>query len=370
MTELRNAARGANEWADTYGNMGTPAPARLIQIPLHLLDPWEDSNGEPQPFRPYTSTMLVDLAENIRRNGIIQPINARPRPNGRFQIIAGHNRVTGAKMVGLPTVPALVQDLDDNQAAILMVDSNLKTRQHILPSERARAYKLRMEKLSHQGRRTDLTSGPMVQKSTDKNPGTTYGPLVHKSSDENPGTTYGPLVHKSSDENPGTTYGPLVHKSTSRDIIAEETGINARQIQRYLRLNDLHPDLLNMVDNGSLDKEKQDHNIPVMALRTGIELSYIPLDQQELILSVMLEHRCKAPSMSQAEQLRRLASVQALDKPAILSIMVKAKAPQEASVKLPAVRIYSFFPPNTPIDQIESEIYAALLAYRKNAKED
>lgn len=338
MTELRNAARGANEWADTYGNMGTAAPARLIQLPLHLLDPWEDSNGESQPFRPYTSTMLVDLAENIRRNGIIQPINARPRPNGRFQIIAGHNRVTGAKMVGLPTVPALVQDLDDNQAAILMVDSNLKTRQHILPSERARAYKLRMEKLSHQGRRTDLTSGPMVQKSTDKNP--------------------------------GTTYGPMVHKSTSRDIIAEETGINARQIQRYLRLNDLHPDLLNMVDNGSLDKEKQDHNIPVMALRTGIELSYIPLDQQELILSVMLEHRCKAPSMSQAEQLRRLASVQALDKPAILSIMVKAKAPQEATVKLPAVRIYSFFPPNTPINQIESEIYAALLAYRKNAKED
>lgn len=334
MPELRNAARGANEWADTYGSMGMAAPARLMQLPLHILDPWEDTTGEAQPFQPYTPAMLKDLAENIRRNGIIQPINVRPRPGSRFQIIAGHNRVAAAKIVGLATVPALVQELDDDQAAILMIDSNLKTRPHILPSERARAYRIRMEKLSHQGKRTDLTCGP--------------------------------LVHKLDTDTTDLTYGPLVHKSTSREIISEETGINARQIQRYLRLNDLHPDLLKMVDNGSLDKDQQDKNIPAMALRAGVELSYIPLEQQELLLQVMLEYGCKAPSMTQAGQLRSLAATMPLDEEEIRSVMVKTKAPKIEVLKLPAGRLSSLFPPNTLPEQMEAEIYEALIAYRKN----
>lgn len=334
MPELRNAARGENEWAATYGNIGTDAPVRLMQLPVHILDPWEDVTGETQPFNPYTPAMLADLAENIRRNGIIQPITVRPRPNGRFQIIAGHNRVAAARIAGLSTVPALVQELDNNQAAILMIDSNLKTRPHILPSEHARAYKLRMEKLSHQGQRTDLTSGPMVQKLTEKE------------------TT--------------ATYGPLVQKSTSRDIISEETGTNARQIQRYLRLNYLHPHLLKMVDNGFLDKEQQDKNIPTMALRAGVELSYIPMDQQDQLLQVMLEYSCKAPSMAQAGQLRSMAAVQPLDEEDIRSVMVKTKSPKTDLLKLPANRISRLFPPNTPPEQMESEIYEALIAYRKN----
>lgn len=334
MPELRNAARGESEWADTYGSMGAAAPARLMQLPLHILDPWTDTTGEAQPFQPYTPAMLEDLAENIRRNGIIQPINVRPRPGGRFQIIAGHNRVTAAKIVGLLTVPALVQELDDDQAAILMIDSNLKTRPHILPSERARAYRIRMEKLSHQGKRTDLTCGP--------------------------------LVHKLDTDTTDLTYGPLVHKSTSREIISEETGINARQIQRYLRLNDLHPDLLKMVDNGSLDKDQQDKNIPAMALRAGVELSYILLEHQELLLQVMREYGCKAPSMAQAGQLRSLAATMPLDKEEIRSIMVKTKAPKIEMLKLPAGRLSSLFPPNTLPEQMEAEIYEALVAYRKN----
>lgn len=334
MPELRNTARGKNEWADTYGSLGMTPSVRLTQLPLQVLDPWEDVTGESQPFNPYTPVMLEDLAQNIGRNGIIQPITVRPRPNGRFQIIAGHNRVAAAKIAGLTTVPALVQELDDDQAAILMIDSNLKTRPHILPSERARAYKLRMEKLSHQGQRTDLTCGP--------------------------------LVHKLTDQEPSSTYGPLVHKSTSREIIAEETGTNARQIQRYLRLNDLHPHLLKMVDNGSLDKEQQDKNIPAMALRAGVELSYIPMEQQDLLLQVMLEYGCKAPSMAQAGQLRSLAASQELDEEAICSIMVKTKAPKPSVLKLPAARISGLFPPNTLPEQMEAEIYAALLAYRKN----
>lgn len=334
MHELRNAARGKNEWADTYGNLGVTAPARLMQLPLHVLDPWEDVTGETQPFQPYTPAMLEDLAENIRRNGIIQPINVRPRPNGRFQIIAGHNRVSAAKIAGLSTVPSLVQELDDNQAAILMIDSNLKTRPHILPSERARAYKIRMEKLSHQGQRTDLS----------------YGPMVHK-----------PAIAGS---NP--TSVPVGQKFTSRNMVAQEIGIGQTQIQRYLRLNELHPHLLKMVDNGSLDKEQQDKNVPAMALRAGVELSYIPLEQQELLLQVMLEYGCKAPSTAQAGQLRSLAATQPLDEEMVRSVMVKNKAPKIEVLKLPAGRLSSLFPPNTLPEQMEAEIYKALIAYRKN----
>lgn len=334
MSERRNQARGANEWGDTYGNLGQAAAVRFMQLPLNLLDPWEDSTGEAQPFNPYTPTMLADLAENISRNGIIQPITVRPRPNGRFQIIAGHNRVAAAKIAGLTTAPSLVQELDDDQAAILMIDSNLKTRQHILPSERARAYRMRMEKLSHQGKRTDLTSVPLEQK-----------------------LTY---------TDPTATSVPLEQKFTSRDVVARELSVSQAQVQRYLRLNHLHPHLLEMVDNGSLDKEQQDKNIPAMALRAGVELSYIPIRQQNLLLLIMDEETCKAPSMAQAVQLRQLAAVQELNEEMIRRVMVKTKSPKSDVLKIPSKRISSFFPPNTSAEQMEAEIYEALLAYRGN----
>lgn len=336
MPELRNTARGASEWADTYGSMGIAATARLMQLPLHILDPWEDITGETQPFKPYTPAMLADLADNVRRNGIIQPITVRPRPNGRFQIIAGHNRVAAAKIVGLPTVPALVQELDDDQAAILMIDSNLKTRPHILPSERARAYKLRMEKLHRKkGRPKKMAPLEPFSDTTD--------------------------IPEKND-----TTGAIFVEGATKDIISAEYGISPENYRRYLHLNDLHPDLLKMVDNGSLDKEQQDKNIPTMALRAGVELSYIPLEQQELLLQVMREYGCKAPSMAQAGQLRSLSAAQPLDVETICSVMVKTKGPKIEVLKLPARRISSLFPPGTLPEQMEAEIYEALIAYRKN----
>lgn len=318
MTEQHNLARGANEWRETYGSIGMAAPTQLMQLPLHTLDPWTDITGETQPFRAYTPAMLQDLAENIRDNGVIQPIHVRPKSGGRFEIIAGHNRVEASKLAGLSTIPALVQQLDDDQAAIIMIDSNLKTRPYILPSEKARAYRLRMEKLNRQGQRTDLTSAPVEQK----------------------------LI--------------------SRDIVASELGVSHAQVQRYIRLTFLHPALLDMVDNGSLEKEKQDKNIPAMALRAGVELSYIPMEQQNLLLQVMLEYNCKAPSMSQAELLRQLSAAKELDEAAIRGVMVKVKAAKPVTFKLPAQRIAAFFPSGTTPEQMEAEIYEALLAYRNN----
>ena len=318
MGEQRNPARGATEWQDTYGSLGNVAPAQLMQLPLHILDPWTDITGETQPFRPYTPAMLQDLARNICKNGVIQPIHVRPKPTGRFEIIAGHNRVEASKLAGLSAIPALVQQLDDNQAAIIMIDSNLKTRPYLLPSEKAKAYKLRMEKLSRQGHRTDLTSAPLEQ------------------------------------------------KLTSRDMIAAELGVSHAQVQRYIRLTFLHPALLDMVDNGSLDKEQQDKNIPTMALRAGVELSYLPIEQQDLLLQVMEDERSKAPSMSQAELLRQLSAANELDEAAIRGIMVKVKAVKPVTVNIPAQRIAAFFPSGTTPEQMEAEIYEALLAYRNN----
>ena len=333
MPEHRNLARGENEWFDTYGNLGMMAPAQLMRLPLAVLDPWQGPDGEAQPFRPYTPAMLEDLAENIRQHGVIQPITVRPRPNGRFQIIAGHNRVAASKLAGLTTIPALVQNLDDDQAAIVMIDSNLKTRPYILPSERAFSYRMRLEAMNRRGQRPISTFGPVGQNSEGGTANT-------------------------------TTFGPVGQKYDARSLLASQSEDSARQIQRYIRLTYLHPALLDMVDNGSLDKEKQDKNKLTMALRAGVELSYLTIDQQLLLLQVIAEAECKAPSMSQATQLHQLASAQELDEPAIWGVLVKAKAPKANTIKLPAGRISSFFPPNTSPEQMEAEIYKALLAYQ------
>ena len=307
MGEMRNPARGANEWNDVYGNLGIAPQAQLTQLPPHILDPWEDSTGKTQPFKPYSQDKLEELAENIRKHGVIEPICVRPMPTGRFQIIAGHNRVAAAKLAGLRTVPALVQQLTDDQAAVLMVDSNLQHREKLLPSEKAFAYRLRLESLKKQGKRTDLTCAP--------------------------------LGHK-------------LEAEKSRDIIAKENGEGREQIRRYIRLTYLEEKLLELVDN---DK---------FALRAAVEISYIPLAEQRILLQVMEDEKCKAPSMAQAAQLRDQSQKEALDHHAVISILKPVKAAKVPTVKLPAMRITSFFPQNTSPEVMEEEIYHALLAYR------
>lgn len=309
MTERRNQARGANEWADTYGSLGMATPMQLTQLPLHILDPWVNEGGERQPFKPYSSDKLEELAENIRKNGVIEAICVRPMPDGRFQIIAGHNRVAAAKLAGLTTIPAIVQQLDDDQAAILMVDSNLQHREKLLPSEKAFAYKLRLDAIKRAAGR--------------------------------PANNCGPLGHN-------------LDGTKSRDQIAEESGESPRQIQRYIRLTYLIPPLLELVDS-----EK-------FAVRAAVEVSYLDEASQARLLLVMEETDCKPPSMTQAAQLRQLSQAGTLDEETILSVMVKTKAPKVATIKLPAERISSFFPQNTTPEQMEAEICEALAFYRKH----
>lgn len=221
-----NNARGATEWRDTFGGGFTPSGSRLIQAPLELLEPWSDAAGNMQPFRSYSPAELEDLADNIRQHGIITPLRLRPI-GGRFQILSGHNRCKAAKLAGLRTVPAIVEDVDDDEAALILVDSNLKQRQKITPSEKARAYKLRLEAMRRQGKRTDLTSRHDVG------------------------------------------------KLETADVIGEQAGDTGRTVQRYVRLTYLIPELLEMVD---------DERLKIMC---AVELSYLPPATQKMVLGAL-----------------------------------------------------------------------------------
>lgn len=232
-----NEARGSNEWQEAYGGgFGVQnGEAQLSNVPVELLEPWQDNEGKGQPFRMYSDAQLNELAENIRRHGIITPLRVRP-VGRRFQILAGHNRCAAAKLIGLRTVPALVETVDDAQAAEILVDSNLQQRQELLPSEKAFAYKLKLDAMKRQGARSDLTSSQFETK----------------------------LIGGRSDAH-----------------LAADMPDSRAQIQRYIRLTYLIPGLLQMVDDGSVK------------LIAGVELSFLPLNIQSILLRLMLDECVK-----------------------------------------------------------------------------
>lgn len=295
----------SEEWNNTYGSLGAPTP-RLMQLPLDALDPWQSEDGQQQPFKPYPVNQLEELAENIRRNGVIEPVSVRPKPDGRFEILAGHNRCNAAKLAGLVSVPALVQELDDDQAAVLLVDSNLQHREKLLPSERAFAYKLRMDSIKRQGQRTDLTSVQLGQ------------------------------------------------KLTSRELVAEDVRESATQIQRYIRLTYLIPPLLDMVDAGKIK------------VNPGVELSHLPMPEQTQLLQA-IEDADKIPTGAMCKALRKASGSAPLDTEAILRILLPPEAGRPQVLKLPCDQLQRFFPPNTPLEEMERLIFAALAEYQKNA---
>lgn len=300
--------RDAQEFQDGFGGLGGIQRSQLTNLPLDMLDPWVSPEGQRQPFQPYSNVKIQALADNIQKNGVIEPICVRPTPDGRFQIIAGHNRVAASKMARLPAIPALIQQMDDNEAAIRMVDSNLQHREKLLPSEKAFAYKVRLDAINRQGKRSDLTSVPL---------------------------------------------GPKLNGTRSNEELSEETGDSATQIKRYIRLTYLLDPLLNLVDY-----EK-------FSMRAAVHISYLDSTQQDLLLQAMECSKGKAPSMAQAAELRKLAQQGLLDEDAILNVLIGKNGSKSSVLKLPAERISSFFPPNTSAEEMEAEIYQALMSYRK-----
>ena len=304
-----NEARGANEWQEAYGGGFGMQGTRLTHVPVELLDPWQDADGKAQPFRSYGEAELTELAENIRQHGIITPLRVRPMGR-RFQILAGHNRCEAAKKIGLRTVPAIVESVDDDEAAQLLVDSNLQQRQKLLPSEKAFAYKLKLEAMKRKAGRPSATNcGQNVHNFNNDGNG---GQNVHNFNDDGNG---GQNVHNFNDDGNG---GQNVHHfgtDRSRESLGEIIGESGRQIQRYIRLTYLIPELLQLVD---ADK------IKVIA---GVELSFLPLNMQNILLTMLQDEGVKLSTAKAAMLHREMPTTEEH-----LRFLLESKPKQQAPV--------------------------------------
>lgn len=261
---------------------------------------------ENHPYKVKDDEEMELLTDSIKENGILSPIIARPLENGEYEIISGHRRLFASKRAGLTEVPALVIEMDRDNAAIALVDSNLH-RDNISPSEKAFAYKLKMEAMSRQGHRTDLTSGQLVPRSDDNR--------------------------------------------TSAEI-GEPYGESYKTVQRYIRLTYLHPKLLEYVDEGRI------------AFTPAVELSYLnDIEQQDLIQAIESED-C-TPSLSQAVRMKKLSQAGELDDDKILEIMSEEKANQKERIKILTERVRKYFPKNFTNTQIEDTIIRLCENYYK-----
>jgi ParB family chromosome partitioning protein len=264
---------------------------------MQKLDVTKLKEFENHPYKVKHDDEMEMLIDSIKEYGILSPIIARPLANDEYEIISGHRRLFASKRAGLTEVPALVVEMDRDNAAIALVDSNLH-RDNISPSEKAFAYKLKMEAMSRQGHRTDLTSGQLVPKSDDNR--------------------------------------------TSAEI-GEAYGESYKTVQRYIRLTYLHPKLLEYVDEGQI------------AFTPAVELSYLnDIEQQDLIQTIESED-C-TPSLSQAVRMKKLSQQGLLDDDKILEIMSEEKANQKERIKIPTERVRKYFPESYTKSQIEDAI--------------
>ena len=279
---------------------GTP-----LELDIDSLFPFPN-----QPFQPYKEEEMEKMVQSIRENGVISPIVVRPKENGTYEIISGHNRVEACKRAGFTFIPSFIREVDDATAVILMVDSNLRQREKLLPSEKAKAYKMKMEALKRQGERRDLTS-----------------------------------CHD------GT-------KFRSDDAVAENVQDSARQVQRFVRLNNLSPALMNLVDEGKL------------ALTPAVEISYLDSADQEIVQEI-LERDQVSPSLSQAQKLRKLSDTKKINDREIDRVLTVEK-PMYETIVFRRNKIEQFFPAGTTGQQIEKTIYKLLEQYRRQwqAKEE
>ena len=278
---------------------------------IQKLDVTKLKEFENHPYKVKDDEEMEVLVDSIKEQGILSPIIARPLENGEYEIISGHRRLFASKRAGLTEVPALVVEMDRDNAAIALVDSNLH-RDNISPSEKAFAYKLKMEAMSRQGHRTDLTSGQLVPKSDDNR--------------------------------------------TSAEI-GEPYGESYKTVQRYIRLTYLHPKILEYVDEGRI------------SFTPAVELSYLnDIEQQDLIQAIESED-C-TPSLSQAVRMKKLSQQGLLDDEKIFGIMSEEKANQKEQIKIPTERVRKYFPRNFSLSQIEEAIIRMCEAqYRKKLQQ-
>ena len=297
----------------TQEERDTATQPRVQEIPIDIIDDFPN-----HPFKVRMDDNMIEMAESVKQHGILVPAIVRPRENGHYEMVAGHRRKLACTLIAKLQLPCIVRELTDEEATIIMVDSNLQ-REQLLPSEKAFAYKMKLDAIrKQQGTRTDLTSVPLGQK---------LG-------------------------------------QTSREALAEKSPDSNTQIQRYIRLTSLIPEILEMVDN-SVAKEKEKLQI---ALRPAVELSYLTKQEQHDLYETMTTEDC-TPSHVQAMKMRKFSEEGRLNMDVIFSIMQEEKPNQKEQFKIPKDRISKYFAPGTPAQKIEDTIVKALDFYRKRQRE-
>ena len=273
-------------------------------VPLKYVDDFPD-----HPFRVHDDESMADLVHSIEMNGVMNPVIARRKEDGRYELISGHRRKFACEKLGLELIPIIVRELSRDDAIIAMVDSNLH-REHILPSEKAKAYKMKMDAMRRKAGRPSKDNSR-----------------------------------------------PLVGNLETADLLGEETGESGRQIQRYIRLNELTPKLLDLVDAGKI------------GFRPAVELSYLTEEEQQDLLET-IESEEATPSLAQAMRMKDLSKNCELDMDAIFKIMTEEKGNQKMNVKIPMERLDRYFTRGTPPKEIEDVIIKALEFYRKRVREE
>lgn len=285
------------------------AKLEKIQIlPLSELHPFEG-----HPFQVRDDEEMDKMVDSVKEYGVMTPAIVRPRRDGGYEIVAGHRRCHASRRAGVDTMPCIVRDMDDDTAIILMVDSNCQ-REHILPSEKAKAYQMKLEAIKRQGRRSDLTSGQV---------------------------------------------GPKLEERRSNQIVAEKAGESVKQVQRFIRLNKLTPDLMQLVDDGRLKTTP------------AVELSYLTPEEQEEFLSYMEEEGC-TPSLSQAQKLKAASKESVLTKDKIHGIMSARSPsvkPREPQLTIAVSKVERYFPKGFSSEQMESTILKLLENYYRKRQD-
>ena len=279
----------------------------------------EISDFPNHPFKVRMDESMMEMADSVKQYGVLVPGLVRPKPDGGYEMVAGHRRKMASELAGKAVVPCIVRDLTDEEATIIMVDSNLQ-REQILPSEKAFAYKMKLDAMKRQAGRPSKENGV---------------PPGHDS-----------LTGK------------------SREILAANSPDSNTQIQRYIRLTHLIPGILDLVDNSVL-KEKE---VLQIALRPAVELSYLSETEQQNLLGIMESEDC-TPSHAQSIKMRQFSQEGRLDVNVLLSIMQEEKPNQVEQFKIPKERISKFFAPGTPAQKMEDTIVKALELYRKRQRD-
>lgn len=276
----------------------------VVNIPLSQLHDFPD-----HPFKVRDDEKMEETVESVKSYGVLVPAIVRQRPDGEYEIVSGHRRKRASELAGLSELPAIVRDLDDDAATIIMVDSNLQ-RENILPSERAAAYKMKLEAIKRQGARRDLTS-PQV-----------------------------------------------AAKFRADDEVAKAAGVSGDTVRRFIRLTELQPELQEMVDTGKI------------AMTPAVEISYLKPKEQELLLET-IDSEQATPSLSQAQRMKKLSQVGGLNEDTMLSIMSEQKKPELSSnITLPGERLKKYFPKSYTPAQIENTIFKLLDSWLQRRQRD